>query len=232
MSFITAADHATDYAMINDIINSDEQSETMNESPKYSTPPSDESMNQIHHCSELKDVTASGSNKEPQQFHPATVGHRLEFEGSTNAPGMNVAVESTHSSALSMIGQRLEQLEKMNFAMFEAIRQVSQQIYSCDTKLSEILTHRNLHMNSQTNFSGDNGASHLYGNKHLEGRSDTDDPDTYQRRKLSWNERLDELKDYKDIHGHCDVPQVHESGLGTWVSVSHRMQDLGFFVSL
>jgi hypothetical protein len=37
-------------------------------------------------------------------------------------------------------------------------------------------------------------------------------------RRLSWNERLGELKRYKESNGHCDVPQVYDSGLGTWVS--------------
>jgi hypothetical protein len=31
----------------------------------------------------------------------------------------------------------------------------------------------------------------------------------------SWDSRLEELKGYKTAHGHCNVPQVHEGGLGT-----------------
>ena len=37
-------------------------------------------------------------------------------------------------------------------------------------------------------------------------------------RRLSWNERFEELKRYKESNGHCDVPQIYDTGLGTWVS--------------
>ena len=37
-------------------------------------------------------------------------------------------------------------------------------------------------------------------------------------RRLSWNERFEELKRYRESNGHCDVPQIYDTGLGTWVS--------------
>lgn len=37
-------------------------------------------------------------------------------------------------------------------------------------------------------------------------------------RKSTWDERFEELKFYKGKYGHCNVPQLYESGLGTWVS--------------
>ena len=37
-------------------------------------------------------------------------------------------------------------------------------------------------------------------------------------RRSSWDTRLKELQLYRTSFGHCDVPQTHDSGLGTWVS--------------
>ena len=33
--------------------------------------------------------------------------------------------------------------------------------------------------------------------------------------RKNWNSRLEELKCYKQAEGHCNVPQIHEGGLGT-----------------
>lgn len=43
-------------------------------------------------------------------------------------------------------------------------------------------------------------------------------PTDCSARRLSWNERFEELKRYKESTGHCDVPQIYDTGLGTWVS--------------
>jgi Helicase associated domain. len=37
-------------------------------------------------------------------------------------------------------------------------------------------------------------------------------------RRYTWDDRFEELRLYKEQHGHCNVPQVYERGLGTWVS--------------
>jgi hypothetical protein len=41
-----------------------------------------------------------------------------------------------------------------------------------------------------------------------------------RRQELNWNERLSELANYRDIHGHCNVPTNYSQNksLGTWVS--------------
>jgi len=35
--------------------------------------------------------------------------------------------------------------------------------------------------------------------------------------RKNWNSRLEELKCYKQAEGHCNVPQIHEGGLGTCI---------------
>ena len=37
-----------------------------------------------------------------------------------------------------------------------------------------------------------------------------------------WEERLQELKNFKEKHGHCDVPSAHPGGLGGWVRDQRR----------
>jgi hypothetical protein len=37
-------------------------------------------------------------------------------------------------------------------------------------------------------------------------------------RRYTWDDRFEELRHYKEQHGHCNVPQIYERGLGTWVS--------------
>ena len=41
--------------------------------------------------------------------------------------------------------------------------------------------------------------------------------------RKSWNSRLEELKSYKQAHGHCNVPQIHEGGLGTCIILKCRL---------
>ena len=59
-----------------------------------------------------------------------------------------------------------------------------------------------------------------------------------------WEERLRQLKEFKEEYGHCDVPQRHPGGLGKWVSKQryrgkeecrrldasrvHKLDELGF----
>jgi len=38
-----------------------------------------------------------------------------------------------------------------------------------------------------------------------------------------WNSRLEELKSYKQAHGHCNVLQIHEGGLGTCIILKCRL---------
>jgi len=40
----------------------------------------------------------------------------------------------------------------------------------------------------------------------------------FTQRRMSWNERLGELRLYKEDHGDCNVPQSYIGGLGAWVS--------------
>ena len=35
--------------------------------------------------------------------------------------------------------------------------------------------------------------------------------------RKNWNSRLEELKRYKQAEGHCNVPQIHEGGLGACI---------------
>ena len=41
-------------------------------------------------------------------------------------------------------------------------------------------------------------------------------------KKLSWEERFRQLKEFKEEHGHCNVPQKHPGGLGIWVANQRR----------
>jgi hypothetical protein len=79
----------------------------------------------------------------------------------------------------------------------------------------------------------------------------TADDHSYMPRR-SWGERFQELKHYREVNGHCNVPQVYETGLGAWVSSQraqykrytagksssinservHRLQHIGFSWSL
>jgi hypothetical protein len=50
-----------------------------------------------------------------------------------------------------------------------------------------------------------------------------------EERKKIWDRRLQELKDYKRVYGHCDVPQVYP-GLGKWVAkirLKYRQKNKG-----
>ena len=40
--------------------------------------------------------------------------------------------------------------------------------------------------------------------------------------RCSWEARFRELKEFKEEHGHCDVPQKHPGGLGRWVMNQRR----------
>lgn len=103
-------------------------------------------------------------------------------------------------------------------------------MYSVDTKLAEIMTNgtflNSMNLMQQRTFAP--------GVKALSDR--TSDLNNHPRmgqqvsstraignsgdgpRRMTWNERLEELKCYKEANGHCDVPQIYDSGLGTWVS--------------
>lgn len=40
--------------------------------------------------------------------------------------------------------------------------------------------------------------------------------------RCSWVERFQQLQEFKEEHGHCNVPQKHPGGLGQWVMNQRR----------
>ena len=61
-------------------------------------------------------------------------------------------------------------------------------------------------------------------------------------KRYSWEERFQQLKEFKEEHGHCNVPRMHPEGLGSWViyqrygggsqrrnaEQTQKLKDLGF----
>ena len=41
-------------------------------------------------------------------------------------------------------------------------------------------------------------------------------------KKFSWEERFQQLKEFREEHGHCNVPKTHAGGLGHWVNDQRR----------
>lgn len=46
-------------------------------------------------------------------------------------------------------------------------------------------------------------------------------------RDLQWEERIDELRAYIEKHGHSDVPQRYDSGLGAWLNTQRKSEKTG-----
>jgi hypothetical protein len=43
-----------------------------------------------------------------------------------------------------------------------------------------------------------------------------------EQNDATWDQRLKELKQYKDEHGHCRVPQRRSGKLGKWVKMQRK----------
>mmetsp|Transcript_14761 Transcript_14761/g.27764 ORF Transcript_14761/g.27764 Transcript_14761/m.27764 type:complete len:349 (-) Transcript_14761:2563-3609(-) len=146
-----------------------------------------------------------------------------------------------------LLEQRMERLEKMVCAVFDAVRQVSHQIYSVDTKLADLVAQstvnaltvaqqQGLLSNPDSNESLERALGRNNSNVQIQfGRQCNDSSkivnalnqsrqiDAHESegdgtRRYTWDDRFEELKHYKEQHGHCNVPQIYERGLGTWVS--------------
>lgn len=159
----------------------------------------------------------------PRQKHIVVTEQSPDSMSDSNSSGGRAALISNEGT-LSNLDQRLDRLEKLTCTVFDAIRQLSQQIYSVDTKLADILTNGIL----GNNYSGDRlqNSNKTYEAQNEErngldlkvsGSSNTSHKSDDSHR-LSWNERLEELRTYRETNGHCDVPQIYSGGLGTWVS--------------
>jgi len=135
------------------------------------------------------------------------------------------------ATALASIEHRIDQLERLTCTVFDAIRQLSHQVYSVDTKLTEILNQGTAPMMNSMNLIPQPGTPGMAGMAGLTGQGTDPNANTQMqvglqipgtamadKLRFTWDDRALELKRYKEANGHCDVPQVYDSGLGTWVS--------------
>ena len=176
------------------------------------------------------------------EFHsqPSAMDNVVKEESEDSMTDSYSSGGAPEPSQLS-IDQRLDRLEKMTCTVFDAIRQISQQVYSVDTKLADILTNGMLLKNSvcltqqsatdleTNNVFDSNGVDLEVPNANITSIHNDGS------RRLSWNERLEELKRYRESNGHCAVPQIYDSGLGTWVSAQrsqHKRFTMGKTTSM
>ena len=59
---------------------------------------------------------------------------------------------------------------------------------------------------------------------------DTNDGGTHGTKRLTWDERYSELKEYKVEHGHCNVPR-RQGSLGVWVQTQRAVYQKGNLAS-
>ncbi len=154
-----------------------------------------------------------------------------------------VIAEPSELEILHALDQKINRLERMTVGIFEIIRHLGVQVHGVSNHLANVdnKVDRLLHENPPTNsgsfsvgqdsvqggivYDHQNqtsstfpGINHNHHNHSIPMSEVSSIPTDSSTRRLSWNERFEELKRYRDTNGHCDVPQIYDTGLGTWVS--------------
>lgn len=153
--------------------------------------------------------------------------------------------EPSELQILHALDQKINRLERMTVGIFEIIRHLGVQVHGVSNHLTNIdnkmerlfhdnggndmninTTHFGQHPSVQDDAFVDQTETPLmagvsmnqYHHPPIQVAEVASIPTDCSTRRLSWNERFEELKRYKETNGHCDVPQIYDSGLGTWVS--------------
>lgn len=145
--------------------------------------------------------------------------------------------EPSELEILHALDQKINRLERMTVGIFEIIRHLGVQVHSVSNHLSNVdnKIERLLQGNSVNFGSLPVGQASMQPSTYDQQGQISDMSTMHQHlpvpisevasiptdsstRRLSWNERFEELKRYRENNGHCDVPQIYDTGLGTWVS--------------
>jgi hypothetical protein len=147
---------------------------------------------------------------------------------------------------LHALDQKINRLERMTVGIFEIIRHLGVQVHGVSNHLSNVeskfdhILQGNTcsakgmpigqasiqsvnYNNTQSSVTSSGGITPTLSagfnpNPQFPMSDVASIPTDCSTRRLSWNERFEELKRYKEANGHCDVPQIYDTGLGTWVS--------------
>lgn len=188
-------------------------------------------------------ITENSACDDSLQLEPIEVRMKAEdeHEETTNtlptiamADG-RVITEPSELEILHALDQKINRLERMTVGIFEIIRHLGVQVHGVSNHLANV-GNKVEHLVQETstnmgNFSvGQASVQGVYDQNQTSAFSGMNHnpsipmsevssvPTDSSTRRLSWNERFEELRRYKDSNGHCDVPQIYDTGLGTWVS--------------
>lgn len=172
---------------------------------------------------------------EREEKEEETQQRNIEPQSVAMADG-TIINEPSELEILHALDQKINRLERMTVGIFEIIRHLGVQVHSVSNHLSNVdnKIERILQVNSVPSFGSvpvgqasmqpstyDQTSDLPTMHQHLPAVPISEVasiPTDGSTRRLSWNERFEELKRYRENNGHCDVPQVYDTGLGTWVS--------------
>lgn len=184
-------------------------------------------------------IKTEADDEELHEDHDHLQHHPNELPSIAMADG-TIVNEPTELDILHALDQKINRLERMTVGIFEIIRHLGVQVHGVSNHLANV-ENKVEHLIQRNSVDGgnmsvsqaalqplpyvqDHASADVQGmiNQHAavpmsEITSIHTHADSAMRR-LSWNERFEELKRYKDSNGHCDVPQIYDTGLGTWVS--------------
>ena len=152
--------------------------------------------------------------------------------------------EPSELQILHALDQKINRLERMTVGIFEIIRHLGVQVHGVSNHLTNIDNKMQKLIQENPGNDGNVNTTHFGQQPPIQvGIFDQSEapamsslamsqhhqppismsevasiPTECSTRRLSWNERFEELKRYKETNGHCDVPQIFDTGLGTWVS--------------
>lgn len=195
----------------------------------------------ISSVTDSADVSAGEDSLQPE---PVDMRMKMEEEEETeqiNAPPSIAMADGTVVTApseleiLHALDQKINRLERMTVGIFEIIRHLGVQVHgvsnhlvNVDNKIERVLQENPSNIANMPTGPisiqqpyDQNQSSALSGMSHhppITMNEVASIPTDCATRRLSWNERFEELKRYKESSGHCDVPQIYDTGLGTWVS--------------
>merc|ERR1719343_1279824 len=130
-----------------------------------------------------------------------------------------------------MDARRIEKLEEIGF------RWVVQEQYPWEARFEQLREFKEEHGHCNVPPSHPGGLGHWVVRQRRDGKEGSQCCDAEQAQKLEdlgflwgmagirsdrWEAWFRQLREFKEEHGHCDVPRQHPGGLGTWVRNQRR----------